>query len=79
LRARVQQGSEATVYIDGLSEPFPGRVRMISNEAIFTPYYSLTERDRSRLSYVAEVSLTDTGSNRLPSGIPVRVEFNAAD
>ncbi|MDH3388593.1 MAG: HlyD family efflux transporter periplasmic adaptor subunit [Gammaproteobacteria bacterium] len=78
-RAQVHQGTKAMVYIDGLSDSFPGQVRMISSEAIFTPYYSLTERDRSRLSYVAEVELTDTGDARLPSGIPVRVEFEAAD
>ena len=78
-RARVHQGTKASVYIDGLSDPVPGQVRMISSEAIFTPYFSLTESDRSRLSYVAEVGLTDTGGKRLPSGIPVRVEFEAAD
>jgi HlyD family secretion protein len=48
---------------------------MISSEAVFTPYYSLTERDRSRLAYLAEVELTDIGEQQLPSGMPVRVEF----
>lgn len=79
LRAQVHQGTTATIYIDGLSKPVAGQVRMISNEAVFTPYYSLTERDRSRLSYLAEVSITDKTDKPLPSGIPVRVEFNKAD
>jgi len=79
LRAKVHQGSAATVYIDGLESPFTGEVRKISEEAMFTPYYSLTERDRSRLSYLAEVVLTDTDGQPLPSGIPVRVEFQAAE
>lgn len=79
VRARVHQGTGAMVYIDGLPDPVPGAVRMISSEAIFTPYYSLTENDRSRLSYVAEVELTGSGGARLPSGIPVRVEFEAGD
>lgn len=78
-RAGVHEGTKARVYVDGLSDPLPGRVRMISSEAIFTPYYSLTERDRARLSYVTEVELTDTGDGRLPSGIPVRVEFETAN
>lgn len=79
LRAKVHQGSQAKVYIDGLEKPFPAQVRMISSEAVFTPYYSLTERDRSRLSYLAEVVLTDPDIRQLPSGLPVRVEFQAAE
>lgn len=75
LRASVHQGSHAIVHIDGISKTFSGQVRMISSEAIFTPYYSLTERDRSRLSYVAEVELTDADTAELPSGIPVLVDF----
>lgn len=79
LRAKVHQGTEATVYVDGLEKPFAGTVRKISEEAMFTPYYSLTERDRSRLSYLAEVVLTDPDKQQLPSGIPVRVEFQSAE
>lgn len=79
LRAQVSQGSQATIHIDGLDTPFHGRVRMISSEASFTPYYSLTERDRSRLSYLAEVELIDSGARQLPSGMPVRVEFQAPE
>ncbi len=78
LRAGVNQGSQATIYIDGIDQPFSGKVRMISSEAVFTPYYSLTERDRSRLSYLAEVELDKSRIQQLPSGIPVRVEFQAA-
>lgn len=79
LRAKVHQGTTASIYIDGIEKPFAGRVRKISEEAMFTPYYSLTERDRSRLSYLAEVVLTDTGIQQLPSGVPVRVEFDSAE
>ena len=77
MRAGVNQGTRATIYIDGIEKSFSGQVRMISSDAIFTPYYSLTERDRSRLSYVAEVELTDADTAQLPSGVPVRVEFQA--
>lgn len=78
LRADVHVGTRAKVHIDGLAQPLPGRIRKISSDAIFTPYYSLTERDRSRLSYVAEVELTEDGGRELPSGIPVQVEFETA-
>lgn len=78
LRAQVHQGALAKIYVDGIEQAFPGRVRMISSEAMFTPYYSLTERDRSRLSYLAEVELINPDTLQLPSGVPVRVEFQAA-
>ncbi len=77
LRANVDQGTQASIYIDGLEKPFQGQVRMISSEAMFTPYYSLTERDRSRLSYLAEVEFTGPDRHDLPSGIPVRVQFQS--
>lgn len=79
LRAKVHQGTQASIYVDGLDKTFTGHVRKISDEAMFTPYYSLTERDRSRLSYLAEVVLNDTATPQLPSGVPVRVEFQAAE
>jgi HlyD family secretion protein len=79
LRAKVHQGTEAKIYIDGIEQAFTGKVRMISSEAVFTPYYSLTERDRSRLSYLAEVVLNEPEIQQLPSGMPVRVEFQAAE
>lgn len=77
MRASVHQGSRAIVHIDGMKKSFSGQVRMISREAIFTPYYSLTKRDRSRLSYVAEVEITDSDTTQLASGVPVRVEFQS--
>ena len=79
LRAKVHQGAQASIYIDGIEKPFTGHVRMISSDAVFTPYYSLTERDRSRLSYLAEVEMTGPDIEQLPSGIPVRVEFESAE
>lgn len=74
IRARVSVGSDAQIYVDGLAAPIPGRVRWIANEAAFTPYYALTEHDRSRLSYVAKIDITER-RERLPDGVPVEVEF----
>ena len=78
LRARVTPGIRARVYVDGIDAPFKGRVRMASSEAVFTPYFSLTQQDRSRLSYVTEVVLADAAAAALPGGAPVRVEFVVA-
>ena len=77
LRPRVRPGLEATVRVDGVDTPLAARVRTVSGEASFTPFFALTERDRSRLSYLAEVDLTDEAAGELPNGLPVEVEFAA--
>jgi len=77
LRPGVAVGDAVTVLIDGIERPYAGRVRRISADPAFTPYYSLTERDRSRLSFLAEVVLTGEEATRLPAGMPLRVLFTA--
>ena len=74
IRVNIRSGTEARVYVDGLESPLAGRVRWVSSDAAFTPYYALTERDRGRLSYVAKVDITEN-RERLPDGVPVEVEF----
>lgn len=75
LRVFVAPGTMARIFVDGLSAPFEGRVRTVASEAAFTPYFSLTERDRSRLSYLAEVTLVGERAADLPVGVPVEVDF----
>ncbi|MFO7277858.1 MAG: HlyD family efflux transporter periplasmic adaptor subunit, partial [Pseudomonadota bacterium] len=75
LRVRVRPGSRALVYVDGREDPLPGTMRFVSSEAAFTPYYALTQRDRSRLSFLAEVEVTDPRARDLPVGVPVEVEL----
>jgi len=74
LRVRVAAGTSAVIHVDGLGSPVRGRVRWVSNDAAFTPYYALTERDRSRLSYRAKIDIAEQ-RDRLPDGVPVEVEF----
>lgn len=77
MRVEIKSGDAARIYVDGLNLPLEGRVRWVSSDAAFTPYYALTERDRSRLSYVAKVDISEA-RERLPDGIPVQVEFTTA-
>jgi hypothetical protein len=77
VRARMRVGIPAEVRVDGVEQVFRGEVRYVAAEAAFTPYFALTERDRSRLSYVAEVVLTGPEARELPSGLPVEVDFPA--
>lgn len=76
-RAKVVPGRELDVRIDGADEPFRGTVRWVSADASFTPYFALTEHDRSRLSYLAELDLPD--ASELPSGVPLVVELPRED
>lgn len=75
LRVRVLPGVAARVRVDGVETPFDARVRNVASEASFTPFAALTERDRGRLVYVAEVDLDGAAARELPAGVPVQVEF----
>jgi HlyD family secretion protein len=74
LRIHVTPGSSASVSVDGLNAPLTGRVRWVSSDAAFTPYFALTERDRGRLTYEAKIDLPVT-ERRLPDGVPVEVDL----
>ena len=73
LRAQVRPGTSLGVRVDGVEGILEGRVRWVSSDASFTPYFALTEHDRSRLSYLAEIDLP--GAQDLPSGLPLEVDF----
>lgn len=71
-RSQLQPGQAVTVHVDGQSAGLQGTIAWVSSDASFTPYFALTEYDRSRLSYLAEVDVPDASD--MPSGIPVTVE-----
>jgi len=74
LRVQVKAGMSAMIYVDGLDGAIDGRVRWVASEAVFTPYYALTERDRGHLTYLAKVDIVDE-RERLPDGVPVEVDL----
>ena len=74
LRVRVTAGVDATIYVDGLGDAIPGRVRWVATEPAFTPYYALTERDRGHLTYRAKIDIVEP-RDRMPDGVPVQVEL----
>ncbi len=77
LRARVHPGMPAVIRIDDSRRSYRGTLRFISADAAFTPYYALTERDRSRLAYLAKVYFVGVDAANLPTGAPVSVDFPA--
>ena len=73
LRTRLLPGDRAALTIDGHEGAYEGRIRWISSDAAFTPYYALTQHDRSRLAYLAEIDVVEDVP--LPNGVPVEVRF----
>ena len=75
VRTGIHVDDVVNVKVDGKDGALEGRVRWISSEAAYTPYFALTERDRERLSYLAKIDLPAT-DKRLPDGVPVEIEFS---
>lgn len=73
-RVQLPVGAQRKVHIDGKAQPLTGKLRWISTEPAFTPYYALNENDRSRLMYLAEFDIVDSNAD-LPTGVPVSVEL----
>ncbi|MET1414482.1 HlyD family efflux transporter periplasmic adaptor subunit [Roseibium sp. HPY-6] len=71
-RVNINEGDTLEVRIDGLDGAIEGRVRWISSDPSFTPYYALNQSERARLMYVAEIQLPESASN-LPNGVPAQV------
>jgi HlyD family secretion protein len=69
LKSGLRPGMRVEVRVDGLDHSLQGLVRWVSSDASFTPYFALTEYDRSRLSYLAEIDLADAAG--LPAGVPL--------
>ena len=78
LRAEYRPGAQVNLRVDGVEAPLQGIVRFVSAEASFTPYYSLTQKDRTRLSYLAEITVGDPRAADLPAGVPVQVTLDDA-
>jgi len=75
LRVAYAAGTAVAVSVDGVAEPLPGTVRYVASQAAFTPYFALTQKDRSRLAFLAEISLDDADAAKLPAGVPVQVRL----
>jgi len=77
-RAQLHAGQTLRVHVDGIAQPFLGTLRYISGEASFTPYFALTQRDRSRLAFLAEIDLPEPAARDLPAGVPAEVLLDRA-
>ena len=74
-RAQFQPEHSVWVRVDGVEGEHEGRVRFVSSQSAFTPFFALTEHDRSRFSYLAEIDLVSESADEFPTGIPVEVRL----
>ncbi|RYY77298.1 MAG: HlyD family efflux transporter periplasmic adaptor subunit [Gammaproteobacteria bacterium] len=74
-RTTLSIGQTLNVHVDGYEKSFAGKLRWISQDPAFTPYYGLNARDRALLMYLAEIDLPETAKD-LPSGLPVQVDIH---
>ncbi|ASI93223.1 HlyD family secretion protein [Vibrio mediterranei] len=74
VRVKFVPGLEVPVHVDGLDQILTGTVRWVASDPSFTPYYALTEDERSRLMYLAEIDLPDSAQT-LPTGVPAQVDL----
>lgn len=65
-------GDRVQLTADQLTQPLSGKIRQISAEAAFTPYYALNQKERSRLMFLTEIEL-DASAQLLPAGLPVQL------
>jgi HlyD family secretion protein len=72
-RTQFAPGTKVRVTVDGSDREYAGVASFVSAQAQFTPYFALTQDDRSRLSYLAEIDLPESEAGALPAGIPVQV------
>jgi len=79
VRPEAKPGGMARIHVEGYDETFEGRVRMVADDAAFTPFFALTEYDRGRLSYLSKIDLVGAKAGDLPTGLPVQVYFGAGE
>ena len=74
----IQPGGPARVFVDGISEPFVGRVTYISPQAEYTPPVIYSQESREKLVFMVEARFDVSTASKLHPGQPVDVQFRSA-
>ena len=75
LLAKVQLGREATIHIDGRSDPIAGRISFIAPRMEFTPPVIYSQSTRSKFVALVEISIAPEIATELHPGQPLDVSF----
>jgi HlyD family secretion protein len=71
----VRYGKEVRVSVDGIAEPFVGKVSFISPKAEFTPPVIYSREARSKLVFMVEAMFAPEDAAKLHPGQPVDCRF----
>ncbi|SIR13018.1 HlyD family secretion protein [Shewanella morhuae] len=71
---KVKAGTNVNILVDGRETPIIGTVRNIRSQPAYTPFYALNERDRARLMYLTDITISAEGQD-LPTGMALEVEL----
>ena len=71
----VKLGAGVRVFVDGVGEPFSGKVSFISPQAEFTPPVIYSQESRGKLVFMIEIRFDATAAVKLHPGQPVDVEL----
>ena len=72
----IRPGGTAHVFVDGLKEPFVGKVTFISPQAEYTPPVIYSQESRKKLVFMIELRFDAASAAKLHPGQPVDVEFH---
>jgi HlyD family secretion protein len=75
LIGRIQIGSAAEVWVDGVEKPFPAKVTYISPRAEFTPPVIFSQSMREKFAFLVELSVDPETAKKLHPGQPVDVRL----
>lgn len=71
----IRPGDPVRVFVDGVAEPFAGRVSFISPRAEYTPPVIYSRESRSKLVFLIEATFDPATAAELHPGQPVDVRF----
>jgi HlyD family secretion protein len=71
----IQPGGRVSVFVDGVGEPYVGKVSYISPQAEYTPPVIYSQSSRKKLVFMVEARFDAATAAKLHPGQPVDVEF----
>jgi HlyD family secretion protein len=71
----IHPGDAVRVFVDGVSEPFAGKVSFISPQAEYTPPVIYSQESRGKLVFMIEAVFDPATAAKLHPGQPVDVQF----
>jgi HlyD family secretion protein len=73
---KIHAGDKATVSVDGVSEPYEGRVSYIAPRAEYTPPVIYSQKMREKFVFLVELKFSPDVAVKLHPGQPVDVRFS---